>query len=111
MNDFHRRERTEIFRTVLDHFSCDENSRETFVLDTNPGIGFIVLQTDIVTRLVFFDQTVFQQQGIQLGIHNKGFDIRDLSDQDGSLPAVVMFFLKIRTDPFFKRFCLTHIEQ
>lgn len=111
MNHFHRCERPEIFRSVFDDPARNENPWKAFVLDANPGIGFIVLQTHIVSGLMLFNQAVFKEQRIQLRIHNNRFYVCDFSHENSCFPVFMTFLLKIGTHSLFERFRLTHIEQ
>jgi hypothetical protein len=40
--------------------SCLEDARKEFVGDADAGVGFAVLQKDIVTRVIFLDERVLK---------------------------------------------------
>ena len=75
MDHFHRSIWSEIFRTIFDHLSGDKNPGKFFVLNADPWIRFIVLQINIVTWLMLFDETIFQKQGIHFSSNNECFDV------------------------------------
>ena len=76
-NGIHRRYmaiRAEIGRTVADNLSGAKDTRKVFIRHTDGRIGLVVLQQDVVTRLVFLDKVVFEQQGVFLRIdHRVGY--------------------------------------
>ena len=57
------------------------NTRGNASFNTNPRVGFIVTQQNVVAWLMFFDQGVFQDQGIGFGGYNNMFDQSDVFDQ------------------------------
>ena len=71
----------EVFRSVVEFFSGEENARERFFFDHDPGIGLVVFQPDVVPRLKFLDQTVLQVKGILFGIDGGELDPFDSFDQ------------------------------
>ena len=103
--------RTKIFRTIFDDLPSWKNPRESFVLDANPRIGFVVLQRNVIAWLILFDQVVFQQQSIQLSIHNDRSDINDFRNQHTGFPAVVMVFAEIGVNSFLKTFRLADVQN
>jgi len=86
------------------------NTRIMLFPDDDPGIGFVVLQVDIVARLVFFDEVVLEQQGVVLGFYQHRADIADLPHQHGDA-VVIVVFIEIATDPSLQVLCLTDVED
>ena len=66
--------RAVVFRPVFDDPSGGENTRKIFFFDAQQGVGFIIFQQDIIAGPVFFNQVVFQKEGIHLGGDNDVFD-------------------------------------
>ena len=58
-------------------------------------IGLSILQKHVVSRLVFLDQVVFQQQGVLLGVDHRVGDVPNLAYEHLGLVAV-HFLVKIR---------------
>ena len=78
--------------------------------DDDPGIGLVVLQVDIVTRLMLFDQAVLQQQRLEFILGDHRSDIRDLLNHDpGAATAQVL--VEIRGNPLFEALGLTDVED
>jgi hypothetical protein len=87
----------------------DLHARKRFVGQSNIGEAFVIFQTDIVARLVFFNQRGFQEQGIALGARDDIFQIRDLAHE--TLCLEICRRLKVRADTIFQRRGLPHIEN
>jgi hypothetical protein len=91
---------TKIFRSVLLDFTRGKHPWERFFFNTNPGVGFIVTQQNIVARLMFFDQGVFQDQRIGFGGHYDMFDQKDVFDQSLGFSRIDLLS-KIGRHPIF----------
>jgi hypothetical protein len=98
----------EILRSVPYAFTGWKNTRETFIFDTKPWIGFIVSEQDIISWLVLLDQVIFQKQRIRFGRNHNVFYTSDFPDHYPCFSAV-MGLGKIRTDPFLQILCLPHV--
>src|ERR1700683_1925355 len=55
-------ERPEILATVFDNFPRDHDSRPRMIGDLGAPGGFIVLEANVVARLVLLDEVVFEDQ-------------------------------------------------
>ena len=107
MNEIHQQpyglkigEWTKIFRSVLLDFTRGKHPRERFFFNTNPRVGFIVTQQNIVARLMFFYQGVFQDQRIGFGGYDNMFNQRDIFDQSLGFSGVDLLS-KIGRHPIF----------
>ena len=103
--------RTVILGSILDVLAGPEYSRKMLLFDDNPRIGLIILEHHIVAGLVFFDQVVFQQPGIDLRIHDGESDPVDLAHQHTGLAIQLGLVYKIGTYPIPQILCLTDIDQ
>ena len=78
--------------------------------DFQIGVTFVVAKQNVVARLEGLDEVVFQQQGLGLGAHHRGFQTCNLADHMADTRAA-MAFLKVAADPFFKVVGLAHIQD
>jgi len=86
------------------------NTRIMFFPNDDPGVGFVVLQVDIVSRLVFLDEVVFEQQRIVLGFDQYRTDVTDLPHQHGDA-VVVVVFIEITADPSLEVLGLSDVKD
>ncbi len=75
VHHFYRGIRPEIFAAVLYQVARGEYPGERLLFDADPWIGLVILQHDVVARLVLLDQVVFEQQCIVFRIHDNPPDI------------------------------------
>ncbi|MNR55784.1 hypothetical protein D3C85_1762330 [compost metagenome] len=68
-------------RAVFHSISGPEYSWKRFFFNDNPGVGLIIFQHDIVSGLMFFNETVFQQPGINFRIYNGESDLPDFGNE------------------------------
>ena len=61
VHDLDAGEGTEVFAAIADELTGGENAGEALLLDDNERIGLVVLELDVVKRLVLLDEAVFQQ--------------------------------------------------
>ena len=78
--------------------------------DFQIGIAFVVAKQYVVARLEGLDEVVFQQQGLGLGAHHRGFQTGNPADHVADTRAA-MAFLEIAADPLFKVVGLAHIQD
>src|SRR5690606_2635319 len=102
---------SEIARAVFDILPCPEYSRKMFVLDDNPRIRFVIFKHHIIARFMLFNQIVFQQPSINLGINNGKSNTVDFPYQYPCLTVQLMVIDKIGTDPITQVFGLTNINE
>ena len=74
--------------------SCAEDARKVFLCDADARIRLPVFQKDVVFRLVFLDETVFQQERIFFCVDDRVRDVLNLTDKDLCLISVY-FFVKV----------------
>ncbi len=100
--------RSVIFRAILNKMSRQENPRKILFLNANPGIGFVVLQHDIVKWLMFFDQIILQQQRIVFARHDRRLEVIYFADHNPRTVSVLVF-IEIRGHSFLQIFGLSDI--
>ncbi|MCY1222801.1 hypothetical protein D3C86_1445540 [compost metagenome] len=100
----------EVFGTVLDHISSGKDSGKGFFFDTDPWIGLVVFQQDIVSGLELFYEVVFQKQGIGFCRNYNVPDRNNLADQDVGL-AVIVQLVEIGRNALAQIFCFPHIQD
>ena len=67
-----------------------EDAWEELVGDTDGRVGLAVFQKDVVSRIVFLDERIFEQQRIFLGVDYRVADIENLTDEYLCLEAVYL---------------------
>ena len=106
---FHFRIWAIIFSALAQSITSHENPGIQFLRYANPGIGFVILQKNIVARLKFLNQAILEIKGLFLGIDNRILQIMDVAYKHiGALHRVHL--IKVRRDAAFEIFCLTHID-
>lgn len=90
--------------------SGDEDSRVVFVSDADVGVGLGVTEVDVVLRLVFLDEGVFEDEGFDFGVGDDVVDVVDVGDELGGF-GVVVCFLKIAGDAFAQVVGLADVED
>ena len=103
--------RTEILRAITYHLTRRKHPRKIFFLNHNAGVRFIVLQHDVVTRLVLLDQRIFQQQRVQLGFYNDVLDVGDFAHEHHRLAILVLILVEIAGNPVLQVLGLAHVKQ
>ena len=78
--------------------------------DAQIRVAFVIPEEDVVLGVQHLDQVVFQQQGLRLGAHRRGFHADDLADHVADAGAV-MGFLEITADAFFQVVGLADIQH
>ena len=91
--------------------ACGKDPGVRFILNTYPWKCLIVLELYIITRLVFLDEVVFQQQGIELGVDHDMPDGIDLPDQQGKLGPHGPVLIEVRGHSFAKALGLADIDH
>ena len=66
---------TEILPPFLVDGSRLEHPREILFRHADGRVGLAVFQQNVVARIVFLDKSVFQQQGILLGVNHRVGDV------------------------------------
>ena len=101
----------EIQRAVLLPAAGQRQAGKLLPADPDKGIALVILQQDVVLGLVFFDQGVFQQQGVQLGVGENGLKMVDIGHHPPGLQGVRSQIGKILAHPVAERLGLAHIDD
>ena len=96
-------------RAVVDLFSGEENPRKLLVFNADPRIGLVVLEHDVVARLVLLDEVVLEQQGLRLRLHDDELDVGNTRHQHPGLAC--LFLVEIAGDATLQVLRLAHIDQ
>ena len=67
-----------------------EDAGEIFVRHHDAGVGFAILEQDVVSRVPLLDEVVLQQQGILFGIHHDIAYIAYFAHQNGGFTVLVL---------------------
>ena len=73
---------TEVLGTVPHKTAGNGHPRKLLIAQTDPGIGLAVLQEDIVTGLILFDQIVLQEKCIRFRANHSMLYIRYSGNHD-----------------------------
>ena len=102
---------SEVLRSVFDYVSEGMHPRKTLVSDHNRRISLVVLELNIVPRLVLFDEVVFEKQRVDFGLNNDELYVCDFLDQQSRLPVLVGFFIEVARDAFLQAFGFSDVQQ
>ena len=84
------RKRAEITIAVFHDLTRGEDSRPRVLgCDFDAQITFVVLQPDVVSRLILFDEIVFENQSFFIAAGNQGFNVFDAAKQKLNLRTLV----------------------
>ena len=98
-----------IITSALRHnVAREKHTRIQLVCDAYPRIRLVVLQQDVVARLILLDKTVFKMQGIVLAAHHNVAHISDVAHQHVCLHRVV-YTVEIRRHTPFQPLRLAYI--
>ncbi len=89
----------------------DEHAGELLPCNANPGIGFGVLQEDVVLGLVLLDEVVFQQERIGLAVHHRELRIGYLAHQNARFGIEPLRRHKVLRHPLVQILRLPHINH
>lgn len=98
LHAFDIRIRAEVFGAVSPNPPGWENSWERFVFYTDVRIRFVIAEADIVARLEFLDQVVFEDECFSLSIGDDDFDVPNFADQNAQTSFSGAAFLEIRAN-------------
>ena len=70
----------------------------------------LILEHDIIARLVLLDHAVFQQQSLPFGIDDCGLDIPDFGNHHPHFPVVVLF-VEVRRYAIFEFLGLAYVDN
>ena len=102
---------SEIFGAIFFDTPGGEDARKALVLDTDVGIGLVVLEVDVVARLELFDEVVFQDQRFGLGVGDDHFDVGDFADQDLQASVLRAALLEVGAHTVAQVFGLAHVKH
>ena len=97
-------------RAVVAQLSGRFHARKILTAQDNPGIGLIVLEQNIIARLMCLDQRVFQKQSILLATNDNMADGADLLNEHTNLGGMILIFNEVRRHTLAQRLCLTDID-
>ena len=103
--------RSEILRAILDDVPGRMDARETLLADDDGWVGLVVLELDVVSRLVLLDEAVLEEQRVHLGGHHDEPDVGNLLDEQPGLAVLVGLLAEVAGHPLFEAFGLADIEQ
>ena len=102
--------RTKVRASFLIYLPRLKNSRQIFVRHHDAGIGFPVLEQNIIAWRPLLYQVVFQQQSVLFGIHHDVTDVANLTNQNRRL-AVFVLLREVGIDATFQILRLAHIDD
>ena len=109
MRRAHRGIRAEIIGAVVHLSSRQEHTRKSLFLDTNPRVCLVVLQHDVVARLVLLDHRVLKQQSLGFGVDDAVFEVGNLAHEDARLARLLL--VEIAADATLEVLGLAHIDE
>jgi hypothetical protein len=77
---------------------------------TQVGVGFVIPEQDVETRVQRFDEVVFQQQRFGFRAHHGGFHAHDATDHLPNASAVEVS-AEVAGHPLFQVACLAHVQH
>ena len=90
---------------------CVEQAWVIFVGDAQIRVALVVLEHRVVARLVALDETVLQQQRVNLGGHHRDPDVVDRPHQHLNLGALVVIVREVAAHPALQVAGLAHIDD
>ena len=104
--------RAKIFRPILAH-GVGEGKDRIFLLHRQPDkrIAFIILEQNIVSRHVLFNERIFQDQRLKFTGGNDGIKVIHPGHHAPRFFIMARIILKILTHPVFQFFCFAHINH
>ena len=105
----YRRVGAEIGGAVLKNPPGPENPGILVRGDADYGVGFSVLEVDVVPGNMLLDEGVFEKQGLVLGFGDDEFQVPDLPDEDRGLDVLVPG--EVGTDAISEVFRLPDVED
>ena len=106
-----RQERAVIIRTVADDLSRDDDLWKRLVCQLEMRDTFVVLEKDVESRLVLFDQVRLEDQRLDLVIDDNELKIRDHAYELPRLRILVSARLEILPHAVAQVFCLADIDD
>lgn len=102
--------RSKVFTAIIHLAPRGKQAGESLIFDAYPWVALVILQQDIEARLMFFNQGVFQQQGIKLRGRFNDLDVCNALDQQGQ-SGRLMGLAEIGANPLFQVLCLADIDH
>lgn len=100
---------TKIESTVLFDLARDDEAWIALIGNLDEGIGLVILEHDIVLRLVLLDEVDLKKQGLNIGLGNDKLKIHNLRYQSFRLGIVAPS--EIGPHPIAKILGLPHIDD
>ncbi len=113
-NTFHGND-TRIWSEVLamlgNVFTCINDSWESFLQYADVGECFVILEQDVILRLILFDKIVFQQQRIKFGIRENILNAPDLWSELKRFTIYASILIEIAWDSFSNALRFSDIDK
>ena len=106
-----RAEGPEVARAVVRRFVGKREARIGPAGETDKGVALIVLEQNIVVRLMLLDEGVFEDQRLELAGDKDGVEMVDLRDHAAGLFIVARAELEILADTVFELFRLADVDD
>ena len=78
--------------------------------EKNKGVGFVITQQHVITRLIQLDVVVLEQQRFRFGVRHRHIDLLNERNQRFGLTRSQVA-AEIAGKPFFQVFRFTHIDN
>ena len=100
--------RAVVFGSVTYYLACLEHTRELFPGYADGRVCLVVLEEDVVSGLVSFNQVVFQKERVPFRFHHNIFQVRYLAYEHTRLVGLALLN-EIRGDPSLQVFGLSNV--
>ena len=98
-------------RSVFNKIPGLKYSWKWLVFNAYPWVSLVILKKYIISRLIFFNQIIFEQESIKLCFDNNIANIRYFPDKNIELCIFMPFLLKIGGDPFFEILGFSYVND
>ncbi len=103
---------TKVAAPIGYHLPHQNHPREILLHgDLDIGIALVILEADVVARVVSLDELGFEDEGLKLALGDDPLDIRDVGDQAGGLGVAQGRLAKVGTHPMAQHQRLAHIDD
>ena len=106
-----RPEGAEVARAVVRRFVGEREARVLPRRKADEGVALIVLEQNVVARLVLLDEGVFEDQRLELARNEDGVEPVDLRDHAAGLFVVARAELEILADAVFELLRLADVDD
>ena len=95
----------------MDDVAGRMDAGKPLLADDDGRVGLVVLELDVVSRLVLFDEAVLEEQGVHLGGHHDEPDVGNLLDEQPGLAVLVGLLAEVAGHSLLEAFGLADVEQ